>query len=829
MSDESIDKAPSEDAPEHTSFSYNPDTDTVEAKFSESTFLTPEGTQASPGLFHIGPGVRLGQFEIVGELGHGGFGTVYAARDIDLDRTVAIKLLRDPLAEKHQELFRREAKAIARVSSHAHIVEIYAWGNLDGHFYFALEYVQSNVERELKRCVSGLSTADALRIAAECAEALQYAHDAGILHRDIKPQNILLDEDTLSAKLADFGLAQLFDAPEKTATGVVSGTPAYMSPEQTRGERLDGRTDVFSLGVTLYEMLCGARPYEGTSHFEVMEKIRVGERTPLLERCPHIPPAIDAIVSRALESNPDDRFQTAGALAEALREEHTHLSDDGSGTTRSRAEFPARRMSRMPIAGAFAALIALALIVGARVWMNPPGEGHNAMDNVAIAAAIGSMDERRLEQAELAYRDYLETAPEDAQALYGLGLALQLQGRLDEARAEYAKISEEPWKADADAAIALAEGGDDQQSRWEAASVHAFTAYPELLLAEHAARAQEFSRAVELLRAFESSWDSAFLYRWQKRDYLQTLGRALFELGEYEAARAAFERVEGLEDATDAIAAAYVAKLEDLLNEEKRARVRERIDEVAASLEDPRFEPLTAEQQWTSRPFTLWILPPAFADTGDLAVSPVTPVFDYLLGDELATAGRAIEIVDRSLLQEILEEQNLSAKLSRDSGRLALGRVVGARFLVSCASSVLGSEERIFPTVVNIETTTRLPKAGTPAVTSPDDTAWLEELASGIAARLAEEYPIQGIVTVSDDGTIAINVGAHVGVHAGMRFETAPGPLGTPTTVDAAFTVTGVEETSSTVQPDEPTPTGVSSPLHGAYVREIKEKNANDA
>ena len=281
-------------------------------------------------------GKRLGNFEIVSLLGRGGFGSVYRAKDIKLGRDVAIKFLHGHLDERRKKLFEREARAVAALSKAASIVGIHEWGEIGGQNYIVLEYVEGGAGSLLREHPGGLPVSDALSIAAECAEALQAAHGAGILHRDIKPANILLEPETGQAKLADFGLARLTeDSGEFTLTGGISGSPPYMSPEQAMAAEVDGRSDIFSLGVTLYELLCGERPFTGNSSSQIMERIRRNERVPLQKRRPDFPGRICEIVEKATAHDPEQRYQGAGEFARDLRATLDSLERTGSVDTQS--------------------------------------------------------------------------------------------------------------------------------------------------------------------------------------------------------------------------------------------------------------------------------------------------------------------------------------------------------------------------------------------------------------------------------------------------------------------------------------------------------------
>ncbi|MFV2072205.1 MAG: protein kinase [Thermoanaerobaculales bacterium] len=264
---------------------------------------------------------RIGRYEILDTLGRGAMGVVYLARDPIIDRTIALKTLRVDLdadyAEEFRERFLREARAAGRLS-HPGIVTIHDVGEdaESGLMFIAMEYIEG---RDLKQTLASGQTirpSEVARIAADVALALDYAHSMGVVHRDIKPANIILTSDG-TAKITDFGVARL-EASNLTVDGQFIGTPNFMSPEQITGKKVDGRSDLFSLGVLLFNLLTGKRPFTGETMHEVTLRI-VQEPCPIPSTLGDgIPPALNPIVLKCLEKNPDRRFQTGGELARVL-------------------------------------------------------------------------------------------------------------------------------------------------------------------------------------------------------------------------------------------------------------------------------------------------------------------------------------------------------------------------------------------------------------------------------------------------------------------------------------------------------------------------------
>jgi serine/threonine protein kinase len=271
-------------------------------------------------MAELQPGDLIGSFEVRRLLGKGGMGAVYLAHDPSLDREVAVKVLPNRLARDGAIVarFQREARSLAKLR-HPNLMHIYTVGEYGGRPFFAMEYVRGSTLKSVIAKTGPLPPEQALHICGEVMSALAKVHKAEMVHRDIKPGNIMVDEDG-RAVLMDFGLAREEQDLSLTADHTVLGTPSYMSPEQARGDRVDARTDIYSLGIVLYEMLAGAPPFKGKTSFELLRQHIEAAVPPLLEARPDLPAAYDSVVRAALAKPPGDRFQTVGQMAAALAE-----------------------------------------------------------------------------------------------------------------------------------------------------------------------------------------------------------------------------------------------------------------------------------------------------------------------------------------------------------------------------------------------------------------------------------------------------------------------------------------------------------------------------
>jgi serine/threonine-protein kinase len=277
---------------------------------SDTTLLIDD-TQTKP---------TFGRYEILKELGRGAMGTVYLGRDPTINRQVAIKTMEYAEVEERdlpdvKARFFREAEAAGKLS-HPNIVAIYDAGEEHDMAYIAMELLIGEDLTQYCHAPNLLPVSRVLEITAAVADALDYAHKQGVVHRDIKPANIMLLEDG-QIKVTDFGIARVVSASQ-TRTGIILGTPSYMSPEQVSGKKVDGRSDLFSLGIVLYELLAGTKPFKGDSVTAIMYAISHNASTPLAETAPQVPECCQRLVDKLLTKGLTRRFSTAAQVLKAI-------------------------------------------------------------------------------------------------------------------------------------------------------------------------------------------------------------------------------------------------------------------------------------------------------------------------------------------------------------------------------------------------------------------------------------------------------------------------------------------------------------------------------
>src|SRR4051794_38047712 len=282
-------------------------------------------------------GTKLsGRYRLEAKLGSGGMSTVYLARDETLDRAVAVKVMHREMSEQPDQLerFRQEARAVAKIS-HPNVVSVIDAGEDHGYPYIVFEYVEGETLKQRISRVGALDIQESIAYAIEIARGLSTAHARNLVHRDIKPQNVLIDDEG-RAKLTDFGISRQLEQDGMTATGRVLGTTDYVAPEQAMGQAVDPRSDIYSLGVVLYEMLIGQVPFHADSQVGVAMK-HVNEDLPDVQRRrPEVSAAVALVVERSTAKEPAERYQDVGEMTEDL-ETALEVEAARAGTTSGEA------------------------------------------------------------------------------------------------------------------------------------------------------------------------------------------------------------------------------------------------------------------------------------------------------------------------------------------------------------------------------------------------------------------------------------------------------------------------------------------------------------
>jgi tetratricopeptide (TPR) repeat protein/tRNA A-37 threonylcarbamoyl transferase component Bud32 len=350
-------------------------------------------------------GRKVSHYRLNERIGHGAFGTVYKAEDLTLGRTVAIKAIKAPDQDPRitKERFLREAQAISQID-HPNVVTLFEVFQEGATNYLVMQYVKGGSLREVLG-QGPVGVERALRVASDIAAGLEAAHAIGVIHRDVKPENVIV-EPSGRAKVVDFGVARLVDRSTLTKRGRIVGTLPYMAPEQVKGHAVDARIDVYALGVVLYEMLGGRRPFESGEEAALFYQIVNVDPEPLGARVHGLPRGIEAIVSKALEKNPERRYATAAEMRHDIEIVLERLRGESNESKR----LIARRRRRIG-AGAWTAAIVLAAAAAVVLWrVFEPPKAPKAPPRIMVAPAINSLNNRELDYLSGGMMDGMITA-----------------------------------------------------------------------------------------------------------------------------------------------------------------------------------------------------------------------------------------------------------------------------------------------------------------------------------------------------------------------------------------------------------------------------------
>jgi len=363
-----------------------------------------------------------GRYRIIEKIGRGGMGIVYKAEDTKLKRTVALKFIPPELIHipEIKERFLREAQAAAALD-HTNICAVYEIDESEGRAFISMPFIEGMTLKE-KISNGPLQLVEAMNIACQIADGLKAAHRKGIIHRDIKSANIMVDKEGL-VKIMDFGLARLPGLAQVTQSGVVMGTVAYMSPEQTQGHTLDYRTDIWSLGIVIYEMLSGSLPFLADNHQTQIFQILNTDPRPILDLRDDLPPNLDHVIRRTLAKNPENRYQSAHELKTDLQKLHREKVSQASEPEASRPDrvLSKRRFPKRSFFFSAAALVMILIIFfGIKNIIRPPQSSPEPRRSIAVMYFENLSDDRNLDWMQKGIVELMNTDLSQSRELYVL-------------------------------------------------------------------------------------------------------------------------------------------------------------------------------------------------------------------------------------------------------------------------------------------------------------------------------------------------------------------------------------------------------------------------
>ncbi len=737
-------------------------------------------------------GLQVGHYHIVSRLGAGSYGVVYRARDTQLQRDVALKMLHSPMDAAQRRQFLQEARALSELGGHPGIVQIFHWGEYEGRAFFVMEYAPATLQALLNEHPSGIPARTALRIALDCARALVHAHRHGLIHRDIKPSNILLDRETRRAKLADFGLAA--GSADAGVTGV-SGSPGFIAPEVLQGHPTDERSDLYALGVTLLRSLTGQaarRMASGTGAVSTGEMLR--------DR--RVPASLRSVVEKMVAQDPAARYASAADVADALEAAPETVA---GGACRSE--------TRGSVWGRSAAMALVALGLSVAVYFSLV-RGHPGGVPPELADAASLLEQGDYEGAARLYESAVERGAPSTEALMGLGFALLGGGREQDAREVFERIPDDRRRLEGRFALLHKTQGENARATLEQLQRESGSAYASVLLAGLDLARGNGQEAYARLAAIGAP---RFLFRWQEELYHWHLGRALHALGRHAEALQHLDALKNTDARlSDDWVQAYAGMVRWEIEHARGQALGRQIERVKAAMKEYPAPAVSPEEAWTSRPLRFCLLPMDAGSSAAARESGVTAVLPWRLGAALTTQ-TPMQQVDRALLDALLTEYELTSGLAGREERRRLGQLLGADLLIECRFDSFQQQDFLNTTVVDVATTRQFGVRELEfRVTEPLETL-AGELSSAIWETVAAQKPLRGMVTVNG-GQARLNLGQSVGVQPGMRFEVLTRTADQRPAPGQYVLVEEVSTSSSAVTLEGVSPGAV--PASGLHVRE---------
>ncbi len=693
----------------------------------------------------------LGKYRVIKQLGKGGMGDIYLAEHTQLRKLVAIKIISEELSKRPQfvNLFKREARSAAKLQ-HPNIAQVFDYGEEKGKYFYVMDYIQGENLADIIDSSAPLPLKKSLEIFRQILEGLEHAHQSGILHRDIKPANILIDDSGL-VKLLDFGLARsIYGDDSLTAAGQSpGGTPSYTSPEQRKGEPTDARTDIYSAGVTVFEMLTGEIPRDLTSPRNRLAMELKTTLNPLQKvRASHAA----NVIMKCLEDT-TKRYRTAGQVLEDVQRIERGMLQ--------------QRWVLGSVAGAAAAAAVAAVVV---LTLAPPKS--------LATDAVRYLEKDQFSRAAKLFTKLSAKDPSDVKSRYGLGLSYLGLGELDNAKAEFEKIARSSGRdttADEEGLARVAFIGNDADEAVKLCEAAIKTGKAHSLAHVTLGDIYRLRNQLDMaLEEYEEALQRKPMFRYQLAEAYAGLGYVLMEKGNYEKALTAVEGAEKTrgQDELLAFLKSQIARKDDTAERERiNTLVNDLIEQANA-----RTAVEATDETWGWKPTVLAIL-----DLKRPGVALPRPGEYEMLMFNL-TRGlhqeKRITVVEREVLEALLAELRLgTSDLADPTAQLRLGKVLPAGLMV--AGAVRNDDGRLAVDVRLVETeTTQLKEMFSQEQEEGENVAkFAERLAGQLAEKVRAVHPLKGAIVEHKGNTVTLDVGARHGLTTGttMKILELPG------------------------------------------------------